>query len=448
LEPNTILLVVILLLLLLLAARVPVAFALINSSAVGIVLLRGSGHAHSTLEHFAYSTTGRNLLIIVPFFLAMGIFVQSSRLGESIFELAHRFLGRIHGGMAIGTVLACAAFAAISGSSAATVLSIGRLAMREMDRLGYSRILAAGVVGAAGTLGILIPPSIILVIYAVVAGESVGAMLLAGIVPGVLSGAIYIGVIYVWARRSPGDFGRRVDPENEGKYLTNETDARAPISPAAGLLQLAIIVGIVVGGIFSGTVTVSEAAAVAALVALAIMLYDLVKLRRRILPQLVSSIRELTQLNGMTFALLIGAGLFSTFMVLGRYGRTFADYVADLPVSPTVVVIALLLLFIPLGMVLDGVSMVLISVPIMYPVVTGLGYDGIWFGILLVKMVEIGLVTPPLGINAYILAGAGPERLGVEDAFRGVLRFVPYDLATVAILFVFPTLVLWLPAQV
>lgn len=475
----------------LLVIRVPVGLALLASGAVGIFMIDGASVAEITMARTSYSTTAKFVLVVIPYFLAMGVFIKNSPVPEDLFALGQRYLGWLPGGLAIATIMACGGFAAISGSSIATVVSVGRIAMREMRRFGYSKRVAAGVVGAAGTLGILIPPSVQLVLYGIITGESIGMLLIAGIIPGVISGVLYSTAIILRAVHRPEAFGRvsegrtsaTVQPAAPAPWLDGGGSSHAlragdqygepgqggaveenlpksseePASsagvlehpnraPVRSFVEIAALFAVVVGGLYAGLLTVVEAAAAGAAMSLLIFLFE----RRRdtdksALQSIRESLLETTELNSMVFMLLIGSAVFTFFLVSAGVPSSVAEYMVGLEVPAAALVVLLLLMFIPLGMFLDPMSMLLIAVPIAYPVVIALGYNGIWFGILAIKMQELALITPPFGLNAYVLAGI-EEDVSVDDAFAGVLWFAPIDVVTIALLFAVPTLTTWLPS--
>jgi C4-dicarboxylate transporter DctM subunit len=449
---TTMVIIAVVVLLLLISIRVPVAFALLAAGMLGLIMMRNSGYAFTTTVRTAYSIPGRYILIVIPLFIAMGIFAKHGSLAINGFAIASRVMRRIPGGLALATVATCAAFAAVSGSSVATVATIGPLAIREMRRYGYSPAFAAGVVGASGTLGVLIPPSVVLVLYGVVTGESIGRLLIAGIIPGILSAIVYAVAIVARGTLRPELVGaikrsEELDelPDDPSRLRSlADTPVITPgliISSSARVLTLFLIV---VGGIYSGIVTATESAALGASAAFLFFIYDVLKDRRPFFRTFWSTIVETVNLSSMAFLLLIGAGVFTFFLVLAQVPASITNSIISLNVPGPVVILLLLLIFIPLGMVLDPLSMMLVGVPLAYPVVTGLGYDGIWFGILVVKLIEVGLVTPPFGMNAFVVAGSSDD-VTLEETFRGVLWFVPVDLLTVVLLFLFPSIVLWLP---
>lgn len=448
-SPELLLGLVVALLILLIAAEVPVAFSLLASGTIGLVLLKSSGYATNTLANQPFATTAAFSLVLVPMFVIMGMFVVSAGIAQDVYAVAARTFRRLPGGLGIATVAACAGFAAVTGSSAATVATIGRISISEMRQHGYRTSFAAGIVGASGTLGILIPPSLILVIYGTLTGESIEKLLLAGVIPGVFTAVMYSVVVFIRARKEIGP-QYVVLPEDHGDTggTGGGTAVEVEVSTRKGLAafaKVATLFLIVVVGIYSGLFTATESGAIAAFAALLMLVWTSVRRREvRLWPLLKQAFEETTAVSTMIFMLLIGGGVFTFFMVAGGYARDFAQWITELPVSPYLVVVVILLALIPLGMILDGMSILLITVPLTYPVVTELGFDGIWFGILVVKLIEIGLVTPPVGINCYVVAGSSPG-VRAEDAFRGVAPFVAMDMVTTAILFAFPIITLWLP---
>jgi C4-dicarboxylate transporter, DctM subunit len=363
--------------------------------------------------------------------------VKHARIAEEAFAVLGWLLRRIPGGLALATVAACAAFAAVSGSSVATVVSVGQMAIDEMRKHGYSLEVAGGVVGAAGTLGILIPPSVPLVIFGILTGESIGALLIAGILPGILSAVIYGLNIVVRARKYPERYGRAED-------VLPAATRPSLRQGATGLLRIALLFTIVIGGMYSGIFTAIEASAWGALAAVIMVIIAWVRSPRELASRLRSTFSESVSINGMIFALLVGGAIFSAWTVAAGIPSSFTNWMLGLNMPGHVLVLLLLLSLIPLGMFLDGFSIMLIMVPISYPLVNELGMSGIWFGILFIKFIEIGVITPPLGVNAFLVAGTTPD-MSPQMAFRGVLKFLPLDLATIALIFVFPPIVTWLP---
>ncbi|WP_024586584.1 TRAP transporter large permease [Aliihoeflea sp. 2WW] len=439
----------------LLAARVPVAFALLAAGTAGICLFDGPGPADSTLARLPYESPARYVLIVIPFFVAMGIFAKNGRLALDAYNLASRGLRAVPGGLAIATVASCALFAAVSGSSVATIAALGPTAMREMQRHGYNSTLAAGVVGASGTLGVLIPPSIAIVLYGIITNTSIGPLLIAGIIPGILTALVYaLGVVAacLYDPRLAGRGARDGQaPRSLGAAAVLPEPVPAPQAVASNawssILRVGFLFGVVMGGIYSGIVTATEAGAIGAVVALSMMLHDSLRAGgvRQAVSDTAASVMESVSLTSMTFMLLIGSAVFTYFLVSAGVPADFTAWMLSFDVAPWMVVALLLLAFVPLGMFLDPISMLLIGVPLAFPVVIGLGYNPLWFGILVVKMVEVGLITPPFGLNAFVVSGV--SGIPVERAFAGVMWFLPLEIIVIVLIFCFPEIVTWLPGQ-
>lgn len=471
------------LLFVLLIIRMPVAFALAAAGAVGIILVRGWDVASTTMATMPFQASSRHALVIVPLFILMGIVAKHCRIVEDVFALASRRLQWLPGGLGVATVAACAAFAAVSGSSIASAAAVGRMAIDEMRKFGYNTAFAAGIVASAGTLGVLIPPSLMLVIYGILTGESIGRLLVAGIVPGLLSAALYAIWIMMRARRntnvntartparadvagtpavrtfaarsaevsgSPvvpaGGAGDAPTPVAAGSAARHEVAApeRSSRLQVYGLLRALVLFTVVIGGIYSGIFTATESAAVGACLAIVLLVGFFRRTPARLWAAMRDSLKESAALSSMIFAILVGASLFTFFLVSAGLPTGFARWMTGFELNPTLMLIFLLLCMIPLGMFLDGVSVLVLATPFLYPVASALGIDGIWFGVLTVKMVELALITPPIGLNAYVIASSVPD-VTVEDAFRGVMGFAFVDMVTVGVLVAFPALVLWLP---
>lgn len=435
-----------LVLLLMLMTGAPVALGLLVSGIVGLVLSSGLDITSTTLGSLPYQATAKIALVVIPMFLLMGIAAEKARIAEDMFRIANRMFRKIPGGLGVATIAACAAFGAVSGSSVAAASTIGRVSIHEMVKYGYSTELSSGIVAVAGTLSVMIPPSIILVLYGIMSEESIGTLLIAGIVPGLLSATILaIGVMVIarttrHTRQTPPTDAQSIE---DADSLSTSTPGRSPwIGATLGMLLFLIVVG----GIYTGIVTVNEAAAVGALAGLVILLLELVRLPvREVWDKIARTFAETTATTSFIFAILVGASVFTYFLVSIDIPSQFAEWVASLPIHPKLIIGLLLLAMIPLGMFLDPVSILLIIVPLAYPVVQELGFSGIWFGILLVQMIEIGLVTPPVGLNVFVVAGTPGVTL--EKAFKGIFLLLPLQIITVALLFTFPEIVLWLPQQ-
>lgn len=465
----------ILTLIVLILMRVPVAFSLLGAGALGLLLLDGFQLATSTLASEPYQGIARYAFIVIPMFILMGMFAMESGIATGAFELANRLVGRLPGGLGIATVLVCAVFAAVSGSSPATVATIGRITIPEMRRRGYTREFTAGIIGTAGTLGVLIPPSIVLVVFGIATGISIGNLLIAGILPGLLSVlvlSVYIvgravtspaivndrsyvtagasgahvdaEIREVWSRTRlraspPAQFDGEDDPDRAG-----ESDRDVTWRSFASLGGVLVLFITVIGGIYSGLVTATESAALGALASLIILL--IARWGRNSVGQsLVRAMRDSAATTCMIFAIIIGSSVFSVFLVRSGVTGAVSEAVLSLGAGPLVIVALVLLLLLPLGMFLDATSIILITMPVLWPALDTLDVDGVWFGILVVVMIEIGLITPPVGINGFVLVGIA-EDISTEQAFRGLFPFVLVQLLIVGILFAFPPIVTYLPS--
>lgn len=437
----------------LLALGLPVALSLAVSGIVGLFLIADLATAGSVLQGTSYTAVGRANLVVVPMFVLMGMLTLHSGIAEQLFALAARALKRLPGGMAVATIFASAGFGAVTGSSLASVATIGKLAITQMTNLGYRRSYAAAAVAVSGSLAVLIPPSILLVLYGAVTGESVGGLLLAGIIPGVLSAISLAAFALLLAWRKPALIGRarKVDRDDPTPTSTEPPgdEAPEPLRLQTGtllraLLAIVAIFTIVIGGIYTGFFTPTESAAVGALVALLLLVAQNIRRPRRLIWKFTDALKETVSLNAMIFLILVGAGVFSYFLVRAGVPRALSELALGLPVPPAVVVIALLLILVPAGMFLDSISLLVITVPLIYQPVIDLGFDGIWLGIMMVKLIELGMITPPIGMNVYVTAGTTPG-LDVMEVFKGVIPYYLADVVVIAILFTLPGIVTFLP---
>lgn len=429
-------------LLFLFAAEVPVAFALGIAGLSGMIQMDGVSTALSSLAAIPYNTTASYTLTVVPMFILMGLLVSHAGMIDGIFNIAQRLTRRINGGLGVATVLAATFFGGISGSSVADAATIGRVSIGEMSKRGYDKPFAAALVAAAGTVDILIPPSVALVMYGIVSGASIGALLLAGIIPGLLTAAVYIVLIIAIS----GRYKRHQTTEQE-----IAANAVGPIErkDVFGVIGGAMLFAVVVGGIYSGAVTATEAGALGTFAALVmsvlfVLVWRRAGQRRPVLDLIREAFGETGALTAMIFALIVGATIFSNFLVLTGLPDALSGWVIGLGLPPAMVVVALLVILLPLGMLIDGLSLLLILGPLFHPIVTELGYDGIWFGILFIKCIEIGLLTPPVGLNVFVVAGLFKD-LRVEDVFRRITPFILAELVVTAILFSFPDIITALP---
>ncbi|WP_181779287.1 TRAP transporter large permease [Pseudonocardia pini] len=466
-------------LLVLIAAEMPIAFAMIFAGGVGLVLLRSFEVTTATFASLPFTSTASYGLTVIPMYILLGAFALHGRFADQIFAFAARILRRAPGGLGVATVGASAVFGAVSGSTAAAAVTIGRLTVPRMLAAGYSRRLAGGIAAIGGTLDCIIPPSIVLVIYAVLTQQSTAAMLVAGIVPGILSAIVYSLYIMVRALQA----SRHITVESPASELVTAGGGPPPSSPSAatvaesepapsprapdldgpalepparpsagymtvGLVKATILFGIVIGGIYTGVFTPTESGAIGAAAALVMLLIDFRGHGGRALGTVLKrSLSEAAATTSMVVAIIFGAAVFSSMLVVSKVPQRLAAWMSQLDVPGPLLLAIVLLLLIPLGMFLETLSILTIVVPFLHPVLLAFGLDPVWVGILIVKVVALGMITPPVGIISFVVAGAVRE-LNVVDVFKGVMPFVVIDLVLVAGLFAFPELVTWLPAHV
>jgi tripartite ATP-independent transporter DctM subunit len=434
--------VVILIVLILLG--VPIAFALIGTSVIGLAVASGAGMAQSALGGAAFNSTADYALAVVPLFVLMGAFAQRAGIAGDLFDVIERHLRRLPGSLAIAGIFACAGFAAITGSSVATVASVGKATIEEMVTHGYDKRFGAGAIAIAGTLGIMIPPSVAMVLYGVVTGTSIGKLLIAGIIPGIISAVLYSVIAVVMAARKPALVGAapggRLSPERR------QGPEQPPFEPRKywSLVKVVILFGVVVLGMYTGIYTATEAGGIGALAALVILMVSRTRSGETRFRAMLNSLVESARLTSAVFLIVVGGSMLTFLMVRLGVPSAFAAWAGGLPVPGWVLVLVVLAAMVPLGTILDSISIVLVFVPVVFPVIAGVGYDPIVFGVLAVKLIEIGMVTPPVGMNAFVIGSSVPG-VTAEDAFRGVLPFLLADLVFVALIMVFPDIVLFLP---
>jgi C4-dicarboxylate transporter DctM subunit len=415
----------------LLALRVPVAFALGGVAVGGILLLRGPEAAMGVLTTQPYDFVAHWTLSAVPMFLLMGSVAYHSGLTQSLFGAARLWLSWMPGGLAVASTAACAGFAAASGSSVATASAMGRIAIPEMLRYRYDPGLAAGSVAAAGTLGSLIPPSILMVLYAIFAEVSVSKALMAGILPGILSAAMFSLMIVVRCKLNPA-----LGPSVQDKVTWGQR-----LAVLRQVWPLPMLILAVIGGMYSGVFTTTEAAAGGALMAFVIAAAQ----RRLSFAVLKASIVEALTGSAIVFFIAIGGVLLSRFMAFSGLPAFMGDVIESLAVDKLTLIIIISLIFIILGCFLDSIGLMLLTIPILLPMLEAVDADMIWFGVLVIKYLEIGLVTPPLGMNVYVIKSVVGNTISLERIFKGVTWFVVTDIGTLALLIAFPGIALLIP---
>ena len=436
--------VALLITLVMLGVRVFVAAAI--TGFLGLLALRNWNVAAAISGTIPHSKTVTYPLSVLPLFILIGFLAFYAGLTTRLFEAARRWMGWVPGGLAVATVIATAGFAAVSGASTATAAVFSRVAIPDMLKHGYDRRLAAGVVAAGGTLASLIPPSAILVIYAIIVEQSVGKLLLAGFLPGLFSAFVYVSLIVGMCIWNP----------SLGSPITGFT-WRQRFESIPGTMPIFIVVAVIFGAIYTGSATPTEAGALGAMVVFLFYVYRAV--RERQLPlmkeRLTEALVETAKLTAMIFTLIWGVFLFVRFLGFAGLPAAFSNWVVTLDVPPIVIMICILLAYAVLGMFMDAIGMLILTLPVVYPAVVALGYDPIWFGIIVVKMAEICLITPPIGLNCFVVAGVSRDlrdedgnslEVPLQDVFRGIGPFFIADVITVAALLAFPGIITWLPS--
>jgi tripartite ATP-independent transporter DctM subunit len=416
---------------LLLAIGVPLGYAMALVGFVGFGLLVGFGPAGYSVGQIVVDNVTSYSFSVLPLFILMGNFVARSRLAEELFAAADAFVGHRSGGLAMATILACGGFSSVCGSSVATAATMVKIALPPMRRRGYADSLATASVAAGGTLGILIPPSTVMVIYGILTGADIGKLFAAGIIPGAVAVACLLGGVVVATGIEPA-----LGPGGERQGWLRRLDA---LRQTWGIIML---FGLVMGGIYTGVFTATEAAGIGAAGAFLFVLL------RRLLSwaDLLHALTETARTTAIMFVILFGALLFSNFIEAAGLPTALSRWIAGLNVAPVVVIAAIIAIYLVLGCALESVSMVLLTVPIFFPIVTALHFDPIWFGILVVVVTEISMITPPVGLNIFVINAMAPE-VPTAAVIRGLVPFICAELAVTILLVFVPQLATLLPSM-
>ena len=415
----------------LVALGMPIAFVTATVGLGGLIALRGVGAAGLLAGTAPHSEVSSYTLVVVPFFIMMGSFATAAGITTDLYRMAKAWFGHLPGGLAIATTWGTALWSAISGSSTATAAVMGRMAVPEMLAHGYDRRLAAGSVAAGAAMDALIPPSVVMIVYGLLTESSIGPLLIAGFIPGFLEAFTFAGLIYVMALRNPAlaPPAPRADWAERGRSIFR-----------AGNWSFLAIFLTVFGGIYFGVFTPTEAGAIGAFGTFLTAL-GLGRLTRH---TLMEGLLETGKVSVMIFIIIAGVLIFSRFLAFSGFTQTATDVIVGLGLPPMMILLGFLVVYLILGCFLDAIGMMALTLPIFGPIVETLGFDMIWFGILVVKMIEIALITPPVGLNVYVLRGQLPQ-VPTADIFRGTLPFLWVQFANVALILFFPEMVLWLP---
>ena len=418
-----------LVLIFLLAITVPIGVAMMLCGVGGLAMIIGLIPSLSLFGTTVMRSVVTYDLSIIPLFILMGALASRSGLSQELYDAFNAWLGGFRGGLALATVGACGAFAAICGSSVATAATMSKVALPEMKKYRYSDSMATGSVAAGGIIGILIPPSVILVLYGLLTESSIGDLFIAGFLPGILTILVFMIVISIVTRLHP-------ESGPAGEKSTWKQKLNATLKTWAIMALFATVIG----GIYFGVFTPTEAAGVGAFGALFIA-FSRKRLNREMMKE---TLLETGQTSAMIFTILIGAITLNNLVIFSGLANALADFVSGLDLSPASVMLIILLMYLIMGCFLDALAMILLTVPIFYPIVLDLGYDPIWFGIIVVMVVELGLITPPIGMNVFVIKGM-VQSVPLVSIYKGVLPFVIGQMLLIIAVFLIPDIALWLP---
>ena len=416
-------------LIILMFLRMPVGFVMALVGYLGFGIIISWSAASSLIIRDFYATFSSYNLTVVPLFVLMGQVAFHSGISGRLFNSANKFFGHLPGGLAIATIGACAGFSAVSGSTSATAATMASVALPEMKKFKYDPALATGVVAAGGSLGILIPPSTIFIIYGIMTEQSIGELFIAGVIPGILLSLFFIISILIWTRFNP-EIGPRAP-----RSSWNER-----IKSLSGIIETLILFVLVMGGLFAGFFTPTEAAGIGASGTIVIALAG----RRLSWQGFVRALYDTTRISCMIFVVVAGATVFGHFLAVTQIPANIGSFVADLQFHPMIIMGFIIVIYLFLGCLMDSLAMIMLTIPIIYPVVLAMGYDPIWFGVVIVVIAEMGVITPPVGINAYVVAGVARD-VPLHLIFRGALHMLYAMLALAVLLLVFPKLATFLP---
>ncbi|WP_296378134.1 TRAP transporter permease [Reyranella sp.] len=411
--------------------RVPVGMAMGLVGVTGYAYLTGGAPALKLVGQTSMRTVTSYQFGVIPMFLLMGAFVSASGVSRELFRAANTFVGHRKGGLGLATIVSCGAFAAISGSSVATAATFSTVAYPEMRRYGYPQSFSTGVIAAGGTLGAMLPPSTVLAVYGLITQQDIGKLFQAGILPGLLAMAMYMVTIAIICRVKP-DLLPTVPKASWEDRLAGLKDVWAPV----------LLFVLVIGGLYGGVFTPTEAGGVGASGA-----FLLGVLRRRLDGKAIrASLLQATRTAAAVFTVLIGALLFGYFLTITQVPQKVTEFLTGLGIGPYGVLALIMLMYLVLGCLMDAMAMIILTVPIIFPVVTQLGFDPVWFGVIIVMTVELGLIHPPVGMNVFVIKSVVQD-VTFSSIFKGVLPFIATDILRLIILIAFPIIALWLPSR-
>lgn len=419
----------VILLLILLGIGLPVAFAMGVSGTIGLYMLGGIDLVMGILGTSPYRTSASFLFTTLPLFIFMAEIISATNITRDLFNAAHKWLGHLPGGLGIATVMACALLGAMSGSSTASAAAMSSIAIPEMVKFNYKKYMAAGVVAIGGTLAIMIPPSIPMIVYGITTETSIGKLLIAGVFPGLLTALFYSVGIIGWVKFDP-----------EVAPLISPYSWRERFLSLKELWPVLVLIILVIGGMYSGFVTATEAAAVGAFGALMIGLAT----RRLTWRNFTIAVKATLRSSTMIFTIIIGAMVLGYYMTVSLLTQQTISFIANLPVGKWGIMVIVVVLYLILGCFMDQIAILLLTLPLTFPLVTGLGFDPIWFGVIVIALAEIGLVTPPVGMNSYVVSSV--SKVSLEDTFKGAGIMLLFEAVVLIILLAFPKISTWLPS--
>jgi C4-dicarboxylate transporter DctM subunit len=420
------------LLLLLFVLRMPVAFAMALVGFVGFAYLSGMDPALSLLSQDIFESFSSYPLSVIPMFILMGSFAFASGISERLYQTTYTWVGALRGGLTIATVLACSGFAAICGSTAATAATMGKIALPEMRKYKYDITLAAGTVASAGTLGILIPPSTVFIVYGILVEESIGRLFVAGIIPGIVLTLFFVAVVAILCHRNPS-----LGPPGQA------TPWKVKIKATGGIIEAIVLFLLAIGGLFLGWFSPTQAGAIGAGGALLIGL-----VRRKLTwKTFVESGKDGLLTACMVMFIITGATVFGHFLAVSNIPFLLADWIGNLPISKMAIMTIIIFIYFMGGFFMDSMALIVVTVPIFYPIVQKLGFDPIWFGVIIVLTAEMGVITPPVGVNVFVIKGIAPD-IPLELIFRGILPFLAAIILLTILIALVPQLATFLPSLV
>ncbi|MCF8127492.1 MAG: TRAP transporter large permease [Deltaproteobacteria bacterium] len=431
-SPVTTGIVGIILLLILFLLRMPVAFSMTFVGLSGFAYLTGSKPALGLLAQDIFDTFSSYPLSVIPLFILMGSFAFASGISKRLYNTTYAWVGQLRGGLTIATVLACSGFAAICGSTAATAATMGKIALPEMQKYGYSNMLATGTIAAAGTLGILIPPSTILIVYGILTEESIGKLFVAGLFPGLILSLLFVAVVAIMCSRNP-----KLGPAGA------PTTWREKLKATKGIIEAVLLFVLTIGGLFLGWFSPTQAGAIGAGGALLIGLFR----RQLSWKSFVESGKDGLRTSCMVLFIITGATVFGHFMAITTIPFILADWVGSLPIPTMAIMGVIIFIYFIGGFFMDSMALVVVTIPIFFPLVMKLGFDPIWFGVIIVLVAEMGVITPPVGVNVFVIKGIAPD-IPLETIFRGIMPFLVALILFTIILIVFPQIATYLPSLV